>query len=50
VLAVRGTCPGCGAAQQQPLNRGAEPRLEFRCDACGRAIGVQVPAELCARR
>ena len=50
VLAVTGTCPGCGVPQHQPLNRGAEPRLEFRCDACGRAIGVQVPADLLARR
>lgn len=46
VVDVKGTCPGCGAAQQQPLNRAAQPRLEFRCDACGRAIGVTVPAEL----
>ena len=50
VLAVTGTCPGCGVAQHQPLKRGAQPRLEFRCDSCGRAIGVQVPAELLARR
>ena len=50
VLAVTGTCPGCGVPQHQPLNRGAQPRLEFRCDACGRAIGVQVPAELLVPR
>jgi hypothetical protein len=49
VLEVQGPCPGCGAAQRQPLNAGAQPRLEFRCEACGRAIGVQVPAELLAR-
>ena len=50
VLDVAGTCPGCGAAQRQPLRAGAQPRLEFRCDACGRAIGVQVPPDLCAPR
>jgi hypothetical protein len=49
ILEVRGTCPGCGSPQRQPLNAGAQPRLEFRCDACRRAIGVQVPAELCGR-
>ena len=49
VLEVTGACPGCGAPQRQPLHAGAQPRLEFRCDACGRAIGVQVPAELLVR-
>jgi hypothetical protein len=49
VLEVSGECPGCGAAQRQPLNAGAKPRLEFRCDACGRAIGVALPEELLAK-
>ena len=49
VLEVQGQCPGCGAAQRQPLNAGAQPRLEFRCGACGRAIGVQVPESLLTR-
>jgi hypothetical protein len=49
VLAVSGTCPGCGAAQRQPLNTGAQPRLTFRCDACRREIAVELPAELLGR-
>ena len=49
VLEVSGTCPGCGAAQRQPLNTGARPRLAFRCDACRREITVLVPAELLGR-
>lgn len=48
VLDVSGACPGCGAAQRQPLNAAARPRLAFRCDACRREITVLVPAELLA--
>lgn len=48
VLDVRGNCPGCGAAQEQPLKSAARERLEFRCDACRRAIGVVLPPELLA--
>jgi hypothetical protein len=49
VLEVSGSCPGCGAAQRQPLNTGARPRLAFRCDACRREIAVLVPADLLGR-
>jgi len=49
VLDVSGNCPGCGAPQKQSLKRKAQPRLEFRCDACRRAIGVRVPEDLLAK-
>lgn len=49
VIDVRGICPGCGVAQEQPLKSGARPRLEFRCESCRRAIGVVLPPELLAK-
>ncbi|MEQ1832760.1 MAG: hypothetical protein ABL977_06855 [Candidatus Eisenbacteria bacterium] len=49
VLDVRGTCPGCGVAQEQRIKSAARPRLEFRCDSCRRAIGVVLPPELFER-
>jgi hypothetical protein len=49
VLEVSGVCPGCGVAQRQPLNTGAQPRLAFRCGACRREITVLLPADLLAR-
>lgn len=48
VIDVRGICPGCGVAQEQLLRSAASARLEFRCDACRRSIGVMLPAELLA--
>ncbi len=49
VVEVRGTCPGCGVPQIQTLRTAARARLEFRCDACRRAIGVVLPEALLAR-
>ena len=48
VIEVRGTCPGCGVPQTQTLRTAARARLEFRCDACRRAIGVVLPEALLA--
>lgn len=49
VLEVRGDCPGCGTPQRQVLNTPARTGIEFRCESCRRAIGVELPDELLKR-
>lgn len=46
LFGVSGACPACGETLRQPLSVRAQPRIEFRCDGCRRAIGVIVPGHL----
>jgi hypothetical protein len=46
VVDVQGTCPACGADVREPLARGTTNPIEFRCDACRRALNVRLPEHL----
>ena len=46
VLGADGDCPACGAPQHPRLKAGASERMEFRCEACRRALLLRLPPEL----
>jgi len=48
VLGAEGPCPACGAPQAPKLKAGASDTMEFRCEACRRALKLQLPPELLA--
>lgn len=40
VVEARGACPACAHEQTVALGRAAKPRIEFRCEQCGRALAL----------
>ena len=47
VMDARGRCPACDCEQTVALSRPAKPKIEFRCEACGRALALALdPASL----
>lgn len=46
VREASGACPGCGAPCRFTPKQGAKPRMPLRCEACGRAIALEIPPEL----
>jgi hypothetical protein len=49
VIEARGACPACAHEQTVALGRGARPRIDFRCEKCGRPLALALPPEVLER-
>jgi hypothetical protein len=46
LLGATGPCPACGATITHRVKLRALPKMEIRCDGCGRAIELVIPDAL----